>query len=71
MITTILLGTFLVLGAITAVLLCFSLPMLEDNSHRFLGEHGTLTKILSVFLSASVAFFFASVMSSIWNLIFA
>jgi len=71
MITWILWGTFFALGFITIALICFSLPMLEDNSHRFLEEHGKFAKILSVFLSASVAFFLAAVLSSFWNLIFA
>ena len=64
-------GMFLVLGCVTLALLCYSLPMIEDNSHRFLEEHGKAAKLLSMFVSASVAFFFAAVGSSIWYLIFA
>ncbi len=64
-------GTFFVLSFITMALLWYSLPMLEDNSHRFLEEHSRFVKLLSVFLSASVAVFLAAVLSSIWNLIFA
>ena len=70
MIALILWGIFFVLGITTSALICFSLPMLQDNTHRFLGEHGRFAKLLSVFLSASVAFFFAALVSSLWYLIF-
>lgn len=71
MVIWILWSIFFGLGFTTLVLICFSLTMLKDNSHRFLEEHGKFAEILSVLLTASVAFFFAAVGSSIWNLIFA